>query len=187
NSELTIPRSYSTMTDAFFFFSSRRRHTRFSRDWSSDVCSSDLGEFASMQADVNPRIEAMQEAHHAHVLFVISHRDSSIFGHYEVDAHHAHFGGGDFKAEQRLRKHLLFRKASQHLINIADLNFAGGSLLRLTAMFTPAAQTFGVIKFGAGDSDLVAQSGREQIIAKPAQVLTPANNFGDGRGVAEIQ
>src|SRR5215475_4324496 len=24
-----------------FFFSSRRRHTRFSRDWSSDVCSSD--------------------------------------------------------------------------------------------------------------------------------------------------
>src|SRR5690606_39513728 len=26
------------------FFSSRRRHTRFSRDWSSDVCSSDLVE-----------------------------------------------------------------------------------------------------------------------------------------------
>src|SRR5690606_40282893 len=25
-----------------FLFSSRRRHTRFSRDWSSDVCSSDL-------------------------------------------------------------------------------------------------------------------------------------------------
>src|SRR5690606_39288355 len=29
----------------FFFFSSRRRHTRFSRDWSSDVCSSDLTPF----------------------------------------------------------------------------------------------------------------------------------------------
>src|SRR2546422_9950484 len=28
----------------FFFFSSRRRHTRCSRDWSSDVCSSDLVE-----------------------------------------------------------------------------------------------------------------------------------------------
>src|SRR2546422_7113351 len=27
---------------SFFFFSSRRRHTRCSRDWSSDVCSSDL-------------------------------------------------------------------------------------------------------------------------------------------------
>src|SRR2546422_5696761 len=34
----------------FFFFSSRRRHTRCSRDWSSDVCSSDLsslGQWAS--------------------------------------------------------------------------------------------------------------------------------------------
>src|SRR5690606_39701681 len=31
----------------FFFFSSRRRHTRFSRDWSSDVCSSDLFQFRS--------------------------------------------------------------------------------------------------------------------------------------------
>src|SRR6266704_1282842 len=28
----------------FFFFSSRRRHTRSKRDWSSDVCSSDLVE-----------------------------------------------------------------------------------------------------------------------------------------------
>src|SRR5205809_7921966 len=28
----------------FFFFSSRRRHTRCSRDWSSDVCSSDLAQ-----------------------------------------------------------------------------------------------------------------------------------------------
>src|SRR3989449_7592383 len=28
----------------FFFFSSRRRHTRCSRDWSSDVCSSDLSQ-----------------------------------------------------------------------------------------------------------------------------------------------
>src|SRR5690606_1196445 len=28
------------------FFSSRRRHTRFSRDWSSDVCSSDLKDVA---------------------------------------------------------------------------------------------------------------------------------------------
>src|SRR2546430_11739467 len=30
--------------DVFFFFSSRRRHTRFDCDWSSDVCSSDLVE-----------------------------------------------------------------------------------------------------------------------------------------------
>src|SRR5205809_5290172 len=29
---------------SWFFFSSRRRHTRCSRDWSSDVCSSDLAD-----------------------------------------------------------------------------------------------------------------------------------------------
>src|SRR2546429_4667912 len=32
----------SRIVRVFFFFSSRRRHTRCSRDWSSDVCSSDL-------------------------------------------------------------------------------------------------------------------------------------------------
>src|SRR3712207_8718443 len=35
----------------FFFFSSRRRHTRYWRDWSSDVCSSDLME----REDLCPR------------------------------------------------------------------------------------------------------------------------------------
>src|SRR5260370_1974889 len=33
---------YSVFSIGFFFFSSRRRHTRFKCDWSSDVCSSDL-------------------------------------------------------------------------------------------------------------------------------------------------
>src|SRR2546430_9015262 len=33
---------YSSVVLCFFFFSSRRRHTRFDCDWSSDVCSSDL-------------------------------------------------------------------------------------------------------------------------------------------------
>src|SRR3989454_6733807 len=31
-----------SLLNAFFFFSSRRRHTRLQGDWSSDVCSSDL-------------------------------------------------------------------------------------------------------------------------------------------------
>src|SRR5690606_40503125 len=34
--------------NSYFFFSSRRRHTRFSRDWSSDVCSSDLLNFGQL-------------------------------------------------------------------------------------------------------------------------------------------
>src|SRR5690625_5878652 len=35
----------------FFFFSSRRRHTRWPRDWSSDVCSSDLSIALDMESD----------------------------------------------------------------------------------------------------------------------------------------
>ena len=37
-----------------FFFSSRRRHTRFTSDWSSDVCSSDLQEIKSLHSILNP-------------------------------------------------------------------------------------------------------------------------------------
>src|SRR3712207_1781088 len=46
----------------FFFFSSRRRHTRYWRDWSSDVCSSDLADIISpeearrMEPSVNPSL-----------------------------------------------------------------------------------------------------------------------------------
>src|SRR5690606_39928449 len=44
-----------------FFFSSRRRHTRFSRDWSSDVCSSDLtertGEVEMGQFELHERLQ----------------------------------------------------------------------------------------------------------------------------------
>src|SRR3712207_7867780 len=38
----------------FFFFSSRRRHTRYWRDWSSDVCSSDLTD------SLMPRVNGLQ-------------------------------------------------------------------------------------------------------------------------------
>src|SRR5690606_40269231 len=43
------------MCFTYFFFSSRRRHTRFSRDWSSDVCSSDLGALTPRQGAVSVR------------------------------------------------------------------------------------------------------------------------------------
>src|SRR5215203_7144799 len=40
----------------FFFFSSRRRHTRYWRDWSSDVCSSDLAQDAGDPLDARALI-----------------------------------------------------------------------------------------------------------------------------------
>src|SRR3989449_2069663 len=59
----------------FFFFSSRRRHTRCSRDWSSDVCSSDLSplperggasERASPEATPSPPPDPAHAADRAH-------------------------------------------------------------------------------------------------------------------------
>src|SRR5713101_9207294 len=40
----------------FFFFSSRRRHTRLTCDWSSDVCSSDLDMGAPPARDITTRM-----------------------------------------------------------------------------------------------------------------------------------
>src|ERR1019366_1786388 len=60
---------YYCTLECFFFFSSRRRHTRLVSDWSSDVCSSDLEGFwgltrnpllpCSIISAIPPRLEAM--------------------------------------------------------------------------------------------------------------------------------
>src|SRR6266542_2940593 len=46
----------------FFFFSSRRRHTRCYRDWSSDVCSSDLVERQVLSVGLHPPELAVERA-----------------------------------------------------------------------------------------------------------------------------
>src|SRR5699024_11432524 len=45
-----------------FFFSSRRRHTRSKRDWSSDVCSSDLGDGHALRQVVQPDDQRRQHS-----------------------------------------------------------------------------------------------------------------------------
>src|SRR5690625_8048399 len=45
-----------------FFFSSRRRHTRWPRDWSSDVCSSDLKPIAPLRRTAQPKQKALRPA-----------------------------------------------------------------------------------------------------------------------------
>src|SRR6266487_5838484 len=51
-----------------FFFSSRRRHTRWTGDWSSDVCSSDLLDPERSQSRSSPRTQrsyrSLEEASH---------------------------------------------------------------------------------------------------------------------------
>src|SRR3989442_6652023 len=45
------PSLFRVRRSGFFFISSRRRHTRYGRDWSSDVCSSDLRRLQSPYVD----------------------------------------------------------------------------------------------------------------------------------------
>src|SRR5256886_14551410 len=51
---------------SFFFFSSRRRHTRFDCDWSSDVCSSDLaGDVLMPPGETEKSLKRLEDAVHA--------------------------------------------------------------------------------------------------------------------------
>src|SRR2546427_12564318 len=59
NSLILITLCVLFFTTNFFFFSSRRRHTRFDCDWSSDVCSSDLGRLSVPPADLCFRRRAL--------------------------------------------------------------------------------------------------------------------------------
>src|SRR5438874_4909852 len=61
----------------FFFFSSRRRHTRSLRDWSSDVCSSDL----VFDVDYTPEGFAEQFSYKLHP----NHTASAYLGQYVLD------------------------------------------------------------------------------------------------------
>src|SRR5256886_7320067 len=50
--QMIVITAMSILKTRMFFFSSRRRHTRFDCDWSSDVCSSDLGRLTDKQKDI---------------------------------------------------------------------------------------------------------------------------------------
>src|SRR5256885_12167401 len=60
-----------TLYNSFFFFSSRRRHTRLQGDWSSDVCSSDLQEIRTIQ--VRPAPKAIKFPHVKQVFLIERH------------------------------------------------------------------------------------------------------------------
>ena len=54
-----------------------------------------------------------------------------------------HGGLDGFKAQQRLGEDLLWRRAAQNLVDIANLNLAGGCGLRCVAALDLAALRFG--------------------------------------------
>src|SRR3712207_4602476 len=72
----------------FFFFSSRRRHTRYWRDWSSDVCSSDLPAPGSIPEE--PGVYRFSDAH-GRVIYVGKAKSlRSRLNSYFADVTHLH-------------------------------------------------------------------------------------------------
>src|SRR5690348_17845147 len=58
----------------FFFFSSRRRHTRWTGDWSSDVCSSDL--IGKIRRVANDPVRIGRDQQRSHVDAVVEFRQA---------------------------------------------------------------------------------------------------------------
>src|SRR5437764_13320593 len=69
-----------------FFFSSRRRHTRYIGDWSSDVCSSDLQRMSAIDNRLNEKVYTLSLLSIALVLWLIVRWDDQPAG--EAHDHH---------------------------------------------------------------------------------------------------
>src|SRR6266480_2425294 len=64
-----------------FFFSSRRRHTRLTCDWSSDVCSSDLILLAVLQSGIHHVVFARYDDHPARLREVLAAEEARSTSH----------------------------------------------------------------------------------------------------------
>src|SRR5699024_7053035 len=96
-------------TRRVFFFSSRRRHTRSKRDWSSDVCSSDLGLFAAF-------IEYLVAEQHEHTAYDKHdghYRDTLQHGVDEIAAQQSQHGSRNEGHKQLPVKIILMKKTCQ--------------------------------------------------------------------------
>src|SRR3712207_7861108 len=83
----------------FFFVSSRRRHTRYWRDWSSDVCSSDLVEPAERLRQVALVLAAAADLAQQRGL---AHRPSGVLGAFDqVEQLLVVLAGAGVRSEER--------------------------------------------------------------------------------------
>src|SRR5690625_7254274 len=69
----------------FFFFSSRRRHTRWPRDWSSDVCSSDLYRGTAPLPKIERTLAAASAKGYEALLAAHINDHSALFGRVDLD------------------------------------------------------------------------------------------------------
>src|SRR5271168_3200149 len=93
------------------------------------------GEFASMEADVDGRVDAVQVVEHKHLPVVLGHGHVGVLRLHEVEADDARVLRGDLEGEESLGKDLLRRERTKDLIEEADLYRAGGPGIWLATVF----------------------------------------------------
>src|SRR5882762_8073606 len=142
----------------FFFFSSRRRHTRFKCDWSSDVCSSDLGECSVAvvvkEATLSERgYEEVVEA----VVVVIADRYTHAI-HFHIEAGFVGY-------------------VSECSIVIVVIKLGSGVLLLMTRPVHPIDQknVGPAIVIVIDESDARAERFRQEFLSERAIVVSKAN------------
>src|SRR5262245_65268668 len=102
--------SGSILVRVFFFFSSRRRHTRCLSDWSSDVCSSDLA--ATVLLGEQDRVRrAVDQGRHLGPAVPVGARVG--VGHAAEDLEVAGVGGVARSEERRVGKEWRWRRATE--------------------------------------------------------------------------
>src|ERR1700722_20403636 len=82
---------------------------------------------SSVQANVYPWVEGVQESNHTHVQIVIGHGNVGVFRLYKINANEAGISGGHLEAQQCLGENDFPGSGAQNLIQITDLNLAGGN------------------------------------------------------------
>src|SRR5438876_6693581 len=92
----------------YFFFSSRRRHTRWTGDWSSDVCSSDLLQIIQgPKTQLNYPVAVAIDSEHGE-LYVANDTTSQVLV-FKADAN------GDIRSEERrVGKECRYRWSTDH-------------------------------------------------------------------------
>ena len=135
---------------------------------------------------MNLRVKRVKETYDAHVQCVVRHRRVAVLGHDQIYAHELRISRSRLKAEQCLREDLLLGEAPQNLAEIADLDMAGGSRVRLHTAFTLQSESFSLVEARLGKGHVVAQSVRQQFVAQLVEIVMPADFSGDCRGVTEV-
>src|SRR2546421_4697166 len=137
----------------FFFFSSRRRHTRSDRDWSSDVCSSDLG----VQRKEGEVLHLMWRVPYAPgTLRAVAHKGGAVMATAEV------------KTAGAPARITLAPDRAAIRADGADLSFVTVTVLDRAGIAVPAADQLVRLRL-AGDARIVAVDNGDQISHAPFQ------------------